>query len=108
MVVRSITDPRIVSVESGVVSNVWLNHSSYGNCVEIQHLYEDGTVIYSFYAHMKNDSVTVQAGDIVEKGQTIGTMGSTGNSTGNHLHFEIRTNSGYAYNTNPTSYVFGN
>ena len=53
---------------------------------------------------MKEDSVSVKAGDIVEKGQTIGTMGSTGP----HLHFEIRTVSGYANNTDPTSYVFGN
>ena len=51
-----------MSIESGIVSKVWLGQLSYGNCVEIQHVFEDGTVIYSFYAHMKNESVTVKEG----------------------------------------------
>ena len=106
LVVISISNPRIVSIESGVVSNVMLNHNAYGNAVEICHFLEDGNVIYSFYAHLKDNSVSVVAGDIVEKGQTIGTMGSTGWSTGDHLHFEIRSASGSSYHTNPANYIF--
>ncbi|MDO5555149.1 MAG: M23 family metallopeptidase [Clostridia bacterium] len=106
LVVISIINPRIISVESGIVSQV-LNSNSYGNAVEVQHFLEDGSVIYSFYAHMKDNTVTVKVGDIVEKGQTLGEMGSTGWSTGSHLHFEIRTASGSNNYTNPTNYIFG-
>lgn len=106
LVVISISNPRIISIESGVVSNVMINHNAYGNAVEICHFLDDGNVIYSFYAHLKDDSISVTKGDIVEKGQTIGVMGSTGWSTGNHLHFEIRTASGSSYHTNPANYIF--
>lgn len=58
----------------------------YGNLVVIDH--EDGTS--SYYGHLSSISVT--AGDQVEQGQTIGLEGSTGYSTGPHLHFEIRLN----------------
>lgn len=59
---------------------------SFGNYVIIQH--EDGN--YTVYAHMQTHSLRVQAGDSVVQGQVIGKVGSTGNSTGNHLHFEVR------------------
>lgn len=58
----------------------------YGNYVIIQH--SDGN--YSLYAHLHENTITVVAGDKVEQGQVIGKMGSSGNSTGAHLHFEIR------------------
>lgn len=45
-----------------------------------------------FYAHMKAGSLLVSPGQIVSKGQQIGTMGTTGDSTGAHLHFEIYKN----------------
>lgn len=68
----------------------------FGNYVIISH---DGT--YStVYAHMAH--ATVSVGDYVNQGQTIGTVGSTGWSTGPHLHFEVRVN-GYA--ENPLDYV---
>ena len=60
----------------------------YGNYVMIQHSNGDVTV----YAHLYQDSITVFAGDTVSQGQVIGKMGSSGNSTGTHLHFEIRVN----------------
>ncbi len=71
--------------------------NGYGNHVIIMH--DDGT--YStLYGHMA--SITVSYGDYVTKGQTIGYVGSTGWSTGPHLHFEVRKN-GTA--VNPSSYL---
>lgn len=58
----------------------------YGNYVIIQH--SDGN--YTLYAHMYENTITVTAGDQVEQGQVIGKIGSSGNSTGPHLHFEVR------------------
>ncbi len=73
------------AIASGTVSIAEYS-SSYGNYVVIYH--SDGTT--SLYAHMS--SMAVSAGDSVSQGQTIGYVGSTGNSTGPHLHFEIRVN----------------
>lgn len=74
----------------------------YGNYVIIDH--GDGT--YSLYAHMYQDSITVVAGDVVKQGQVIGRVGTSGSSTGPHLHFEIRNggNSG-AFKVDPLLYV---
>jgi len=60
----------------------------YGNYVIIDH--GDGTS--SVYAHMYKDSVSVKVGDKVNQGQKVGLMGSSGSSTGCHLHFEVRVN----------------
>lgn len=68
----------------------------YGNLIKIQH--SNGYVTY--YAHLSARLVSV--GDKVSRGQTIGRIGSTGNSTGPHLHFEIRKN-GVALN--PMKYI---
>lgn len=58
--------------------------SSFGNLVVIKHTDR----ISTYYAHL--NSVSVSVGDVVKQGQEIGKIGSTGNSTGPHLHFEIR------------------
>lgn len=80
---------RVMSVKDGQVT--WAGWQKYyGNCVEIKHINENGTIYYTFYAHMRDDSICVKNGQIVTEGQIIGTQGSTGNSTGDHLHFEIR------------------
>lgn len=73
----------IVAADGGTVSfSGWKN--SYGNIVIITH--DNGTQTY--YAHCS--SLLVSAGQKVYRGQTIAKVGSTGNSTGNHLHFEVR------------------
>lgn len=73
---------------------------AYGNFVEIYH----GNNIYSYYAHAS--SVQVSIGQNVSKGQQIMLSGKTGNVTGAHLHFEIRTPGyKYAYCVNPRPYL---
>ncbi|MFV0126748.1 peptidoglycan DD-metalloendopeptidase family protein [Streptomyces sp. HMX112] len=80
-----------------VVSAGW--SGAYGNEVVIQH--SDGN--YSQYAHLS--SLSVSAGQTVSGGQQIGLSGSTGNSSGPHLHFEIRTGSGYGSDIDPVAYL---
>ena len=75
----------IYAAKSGVVVTSTYN-SSYGNYVVVSH--SDGTS--TLYAHMNRRNATV--GQTVSQGQVIGYVGTTGSSTGNHLHFEIRVN----------------
>ena len=60
-----------------------------GNVIVIKHLWK-GHVLHSVYAHL--EKIEVQVGDLVKEGDRIATMGSTGNSTGSHLHFQIDIN----------------
>ncbi|MFC9732470.1 LysM peptidoglycan-binding domain-containing M23 family metallopeptidase [Streptomyces roseolus] len=80
-----------------VVSAGW--SGAYGNEVVIKHA--DGN--YSQYAHLS--SLAVSAGQSVSGGQQIGLSGSTGNSTGPHLHFEIRTSPSYGADIDPLAYL---
>ena len=83
----------IVAAQTGTVivaSGNGAYNGGYGNYVVIDHGTKDGVRYTTVYAHMK--SVSVKKGDTVVKGQKIGYMGSTGWSTGTHLHFEIRRN----------------
>jgi murein DD-endopeptidase MepM/ murein hydrolase activator NlpD len=75
----------IVAAAPGVVLTSGWNDGGYGYMVEIQH--PDGSM--TRYAH--NDRLYVRKGDVVQQGQRISDMGSTGRSTGPHLHFEIHT-----------------
>lgn len=70
---------------AGVINNLYGN-KDYGRCILINH--RNG--YYTFYAHL--DKILVQQGMSVLAGTEIGTVGSTGNVTGEHLHFEVRTN----------------
>jgi murein DD-endopeptidase MepM/ murein hydrolase activator NlpD len=67
-----------------VVIRAGWNDQGYGNFVIIDHNIDYLTL----YAHL--DQIVVKEKDVVAQGQVIGTVGSTGNSTGPHLHFEIR------------------
>ncbi|WP_330333620.1 LysM peptidoglycan-binding domain-containing M23 family metallopeptidase [Streptomyces sp. NBC_00536] len=80
-----------------VVSAGW--GGAYGNEVVIRHA--DGR--YSQYGHMSQLSVSV--GQSVSAGQAIGLSGATGNVTGPHLHFEIRTGPGYGTDIDPLGYL---
>lgn len=75
----------VVAAESGTVI-VAEYSSSYGNYVIIDH----GSGLTTLYAH--NTSLNVRAGQKVQRGQQIARVGTTGLSTGNHLHFEVRVN----------------
>lgn len=75
----------IYAAKSGVVT-ISVKQGSYGNYVVISH--SDGTS--TLYAHMSKRAVSV--GQTVKQGQVIGYVGTTGSSTGNHLHFEVRVN----------------
>lgn len=63
-----------------------LTTEDYGNYKKVRH--DDGS--YALYAHLSRNGVQVQVGQRVKRGQIIGTIGHTGNSTAPHLHFEYR------------------
>ncbi len=82
----------IVAAADGVVVSAGWNSGGYGNLVEVQH--PDGSV--TRYAH--NNRILVRQGQEVAQGQQISEMGSTGFSTGPHLHFEVHPGGGAAVN----------
>lgn len=85
-----IAAPRNTSVyasKSGKVTAAQY-HSSYGNFILIDHL--DGTS--TLYAHLNTGTLKVKKGDVVNRGDIIAGVGTTGLSTGYHLHFEVRIN----------------
>ena len=86
---------RILASEAGVVTRA-NHHSSYGNLIIIDH----GNGFTTRYAHLKD--FKIKAGQQVSRGQHIATMGTTGLSTGVHLHFEVRENGAAK---NPLNYI---
>jgi murein DD-endopeptidase MepM/ murein hydrolase activator NlpD len=75
----------IFATDAGVIVYAGRNNFGYGNMVMIDH----GDGFQSLYAHLSQ--IYVSCGQSVNQGQTIGAAGTTGNSTGVHLHFEVRT-----------------
>jgi murein DD-endopeptidase MepM/ murein hydrolase activator NlpD len=85
----------IIAVASGVVT--WSGKRyGYGNLIEVSH----GNGYITRYAHCKE--LLAAVGDVVEKGQVLATMGSTGRSTGPHVHYEVRKE---GKTVNPKKYI---
>ncbi|MFN2360943.1 MAG: M23 family metallopeptidase [Marinobacter sp.] len=85
----------IISVAGGVVTYADERYG-YGNLVEVDH----GDGLVTRYAHAK--TIKVNVGDVVQKGQVLALMGSTGRSTGPHVHFEVIRN---GKSENPETYI---
>jgi len=86
----------IYTVDNGVVVYAGWSTWGYGNVVVVDH----GNDLQTIYAHM--DTISVTCNQSIYQGDTLGTMGSTGNSSGPHLHFEIRQGS---IRLNPHNYI---
>lgn len=87
----------IKATADGTIKFSGWNDGGYGNLVIINH----GNGVQSYYGHCSK--LYVKSGQTVKAGDTIAAVGSTGNSTGNHLHFEIRQNGSQV---NPQKYVY--
>jgi len=80
----------IEAVADGVVVSSTVADGSWGVHVTLQHDI-DGVIFFTSYAHMQSGSMMLQMGDTVSRGDVIGRVGSTGQSTGAHLHFTVET-----------------
>lgn len=79
-----------------------INGSTYGNYIKISH--SDGN--YTLYAHLHANTILVRDGDTVERGQVIAYVGTSGRSTGTHLHFEVREGQDSSKNVaDPRKYI---
>lgn len=97
---------QVHAAADGVVSRSYTS-SSYGEVIFVVHQI-DGQTYETVYAHMRSGSRAVQVGDKVQKGQFIGWMGNTGDSTGQHLHFEVhkgRWNIDKSQSVDPRTYL---
>ncbi|CAL9505620.1 M23 family metallopeptidase [Streptomyces werraensis] len=97
------TGTPVVAAHGGTVVKAGGNGAgdgpAYGNAIVIKH----GNKTYSQYAHLS--SVHVKVGQVVKTGQKIASSGNTGNSSGPHLHFEIRTTPNYGSAVNPATFL---
>jgi len=78
----------------------YTENQASGNYVTLYH----GNNTYTTYCHMKYDSVKVKVGDVVDAGTVIGTKGTTGFSTGEHLHYGVKVNGNWV---DPKPYLLG-
>ena len=78
----------VISIGDGEVYEIGFDPMGLGNYVYIKHDF-GGLIYYSAYGHMLNDSIVVEKGQNIKIGTKIGEVGSTGNSTGYHLHLTI-------------------
>ncbi|MGC4913842.1 M23 family metallopeptidase [Streptomyces albogriseolus] len=99
------TGTPVVAAHGGTVVKAGGNGAgdgpAYGNAVVIKH----GNKTYSQYAHLS--SVNVKVGQVVKTGQKIALSGNTGNSSGPHLHFEIRSTPNYGSAVDPVKFLRG-
>ncbi len=92
------TGAPVIAAAAGRVVEAHNGYRGYGHTVVIDH----GGGLCTRYAHMKPGSITVRVGQTVTQGQQIGQIGSTGNVTGPHLHFEVLKN---GVQVNPMNYI---
>ena len=94
----------IYAAASGYVQVAGWSSGGYGNYVIVYHRkMSDGNQYSTLYGHMR--SVATSAGKYVQQGEIIGYVGSTGNSTGNHLHLEVWKGGSKANAVNPRGYI---
>lgn len=92
--------PNVFAVQTGIVVKVTDEGDGFGNKVVIYH----GENTYTLYAHLH--TMKAKVGQYIEEGTTIGTVGNTGNSNGNHLHFQLTFSGDVENNTvNPWDYL---
>jgi hypothetical protein len=95
--VMAAADGIVIVAGNDLITKYSLYKDFYGNLVIIQHdLPQTDDTIFTLYGHLTY--VNVEVGETVERGQIIGTVGSTGAATGSHLHFEVRVDEN-AYNS---------
>jgi len=97
---------QVLAAADGVVvkTSTGTYGGGFGNYIIIRHVTPGGRRFYTLYAHLQNGGVLVTTGQTVSKGQHIGGMGTTGNSTGNHLHFMMISDS---YETGGAGCAYG-
>jgi murein DD-endopeptidase MepM/ murein hydrolase activator NlpD len=93
--IRAPVGTLVTAYEKGKVWYAGWNENGYGFEVILSHLGANGAVYYSQYGHLL-ETLYVQTGGLVARGQTLGHVGMTGNASGlplseSHLHFELRT-----------------
>jgi murein DD-endopeptidase MepM/ murein hydrolase activator NlpD len=94
--IAAVTGTPVTASDRGVVIRAGWNNQGYGNFVIVDHKIDYLTL----YAHL--DTVFVKEGEVVAQGQVVGTVGATGNTTGPHLHFELRD---FGRLANPLEYL---
>lgn len=95
----------VLAIGDGIVYDIKYSHTGYGNHVYIKHEV-NGTTYYSLYAHMLDNSIMVMINQPIKAGQRIGAVGSTGASTGYHLHLSLMTPLPYANEDNLIDPIF--
>lgn len=93
----------ILAFEDGVVTGVQKIGKQYGTACYVRIKHDNG--MYTLYYHLKSNSIVVNVGDRVARGQKLGIIGTTGISTGIHLHFQIDYGNSNS-SINPYDYVF--
>lgn len=94
----------IESPTHGVVINVGNNPNGFGNSVTLKHKIR-GEWYVTVYAHMQNGSIKVKKGQAVEPGTPLGKMGTTGVSTGKHLHWELQKGKKWVWNDKGKGFI---
>lgn len=93
----------ILAFEDGIVTGLQKTGQQYGTACYVRIKHDNG--MYTLYYHLKSNSIVVNVGERVARGQKLGIIGTTGVSTGIHLHFQI--DYGNSNNSiNPYDYVF--